>query len=53
MHYFKMYGIYGCMNTREHEVTWQVKFFLAPIVGGIIGGVIYLLMVAGLLVLSD
>lgn len=40
------------VNTREYEVTWQVKFFLAPIVGGIIGGAIYLLIAAGLLVLS-
>ena len=40
------------VSTREYEVVWQVKFFLAPIVGGIIGGAIYLLITAGLLVLS-
>src|SRR5262249_23192783 len=41
------------VNRREYEATWQVRYFLGPIVGGILGGAIYLLITAGLIVLSS
>ena len=40
------------LNQREYEATWQIKYFLAPAAGGIISGAIYLLITAGLIVLS-
>jgi hypothetical protein len=40
------------IHNRDYRTTWNIQYFSAPFIGGILGAIIYIIIVAGLIVLD-
>ena len=41
------------VQNRDYRNTWMVQYFSAPFIGGILGAIIYIIIIAGLIILDS
>jgi hypothetical protein len=47
-----LWALWRNVDLRQYRKPWQIRFISAPFIGGILGAIVYLLVVGGLLIIS-
>lgn len=47
-----LWALWRNVDRRQYRKVWQIRFISTPFIGGILGAIVYLLVVAGLLIIS-